>query len=147
MLNTRSVSSHLKTKFLFLDNCQVPYLFFSTSSGTFSYNTEESTSSPTIFNNSVNALFSFDGINKRLYLHTAIDEITSYNLNGSYLTTINIQNVEFFSVDGRNNLIYYHQPLQERIFVYNITSGQSASVGALSGVTGVKDMEMDMTNE
>jgi hypothetical protein len=89
---------------------------------------------------------SFDGINKRLYFHTANNEITSYNLDGSYLSTITILNVEFFTVDGRNNLIYYHQPLQDRIFVYNMASGQSTSVGALSGVTGVKDMEMEMAN-
>ena len=102
-----------------------------------------------MFNNRANALMSFDGINKRLYFHSANDEITSYNLNGSDLIfeiTIVIQNVEFFSVDGRNNLIYYHDSLQDRIFVYNITSGQSASVGALSGVTGMKDMEMDIPN-
>ncbi|CAB4033642.1 mucin 4, partial [Paramuricea clavata] len=128
------------------ENCQVPYLFFSTSSGTFSYNTEESTSSPTIFNSRVNALMSFDGINKLLYFHTTNNEITSYNLDGSYLSTITIQNVEFFTVDGRNNLLYYHDDLQDRIFVYNITSGQSTLVAGLSGVTGVKDMEMEMAN-
>jgi hypothetical protein len=135
-----------KTKFPFLDNCQVPYLFFSTSLGTFSYNTEESTSSPTIFNNRVNALLSFDGMNKRLYLYVQNDGITSYNLNGSDLSTIDIDNVEFFTVDARYNLIYYHQPLQDRIYVYNITSGQNVPVGALSGVTGVKDMEMEVEN-
>ncbi|CAB4009691.1 fibrillin-2-like isoform X48, partial [Paramuricea clavata] len=124
------------------DNCQVPYLFFSTSSGTFSYNTEESTSSPNMFNSRANALLSFDGMNKRLYFYTANDEITSYNLNGSDLSTITIQNVEFFTVDGRNNLLYYHQRLQDRIFVYNITSTQSTQVGALSSVTGTKDMEV-----
>ncbi|CAB4000304.1 low-density lipo receptor-related 2 [Paramuricea clavata] len=131
------------------DNCQIPYLLFSTSSGTFFYNTEESTSSPFMFNNRANALMSFDGMNKRLYFHTANDKITSYNLDGSDLIfeiTIVNHNVEFFSVDGRNNLIYYHDSLQDRIFVYNITSGQSASVGALSGVSGMKDMEMDIPN-
>ena len=99
-----------------------------------------------MFNSRLNALLSFDGINKRLYFYTANDEITSYTLNGSDLSTMVIANVEFFTVDGRNNLIYYHQPLQERIYVYNITSGQSAQVGALSRVTGVKDMEMEVEN-
>jgi hypothetical protein len=74
------------------------------------------------------------------------DGITSYNLNGSDLSTIDIDNVEFFTVDARYNLIYYHQPLQDRIYVYNITSCQNVPVGALSGVTGVKDMEMEVEN-
>jgi hypothetical protein len=120
----------------------VPYLFFSTSTGTFFYNTEESASSPTIFNSRVNALMSFDGKNKRLYFHTQNDEITSYNLDGSDLITMSIFNVDFFTVDGQNNLLYYQDALQDRIFVYNITSAQSAPLGALSGVTGVKDLEM-----
>ena len=93
-----------------------------------------------------NALFSFDGFNKRLYLHTTNNEITSYNLDGSDATTIVVENVEFFTVDGRNNLIYYHHSLQERIWVYNITSGQQSSVDALADIAGVKDLEMDLTN-
>ena len=120
----------------------MPYVFFSTSLRTFSYNTEESTSSPTIFNSRVNALMSFDGTNKRLYFHTANNEITSYNLDGTDLITTTILNMDFFAVDGRNNLLYYHHNLHNRIFVYNITSAQSVPVGALSGVTGVKDMEL-----
>jgi hypothetical protein len=74
------------------------------------------------------------------------DGITSYKLNGSDLSTVDIDNVEFFTVDARYNLIYYHQSLQDRIYVYNITSGQNVPVGALSGVTGVKDMEMEVEN-
>lgn len=93
-----------------------------------------------------NALFSFDGINKRLYLHTMNNQIISYNLDGSNSTTIVVENIEFFTVDGRNNLIYYHHSLPERIWVYNITSSQHSAVDALADVVSAKDLEMDMTN-
>ncbi len=97
-------------------------------------------------NDHVDALLSFDGVNKRLYLYTADEGIISYNLDGSGRTGIMIDNVELFTVDGGNNLIYYLHRLRERIYVYNITSGQDTSVTALSHVSGVKDLEVNMTN-
>ncbi len=112
--------------------------------GTLSYNTEKSASSPTMVDKLKNALLSFDGINKRLYLYT--DRIASYNLDGSDLTTIAISHLKFFTFDGRNTLIYYYHTLEERIWVYNITSGQQNFVVALRQVSSVKDMEMDTTN-
>ena len=134
-----------KTKSLFSDGCQVPYLFFSTSlGGTFSFNTEESTSSPSMVDTRTNALLSFDGINKRLYLYT--DRIESYKLDGSDLTTIGISHLKFFTVDGRNNLIYYYHIVDERIWVYNITSAQQNYVVPLRRVSSVKDMEIDTRN-
>ena len=94
--------------------------------------------------NRTNALLSFDGTNKRLYLYT--DRIASYNLDGSDLTTIAISHLKFFTVDGRNNLIYYYHIHEERIWVYNITSAQQNVVDALRPVSSVKDMEMDTAN-
>ena len=132
--------------YLILDRCQVSYLFFSTSLGTFSYNTQESTSSPSIFNDHVNTLLSFDGVNTRLYLYNDDEGIISYKLDGSERTGIAIDNVELFTVDGQNNLIYYLHTLLQRIYVLNITSGQDTPVAALSDVASVKDLEMDMTN-
>lgn len=132
--------------FLLLESCQVPYLFFSTSSGTLSYNTQESSSSPNMVDSLVNALLSFDGANKRLYLYTEPNELRSFNLDGSVSTTVSINNVESFAVDGRNNLIYYNHELNDRIWLYNLTSGQNSAVAALSGVSSVKDLEISMTN-
>ncbi len=114
--------------------------------GTLSYNTQESTGSPTMIDNRVDALLSFDGINKRLYFYTADEGITSTDLDGSNSTTISIDKVKFFTVDGRNNLIYYYHSLQDRIYFYNITSGEDSSVEALADVASVKDLDMDSTN-
>ena len=130
----------------YLDQCQVPYLFFSTSLGTRSYNARESSSTSNEFNDQVNALFSFDGINKRLYTYTEVEKITSHNLAGSDSTTINVGNIEFFAVDGRIGLIYYYHQAQERISLYNVTSGINGQVAALADVTSVKDLAIDVTN-
>jgi hypothetical protein len=99
-----------------------------------------------MFDDTVNALFSFDGINKRLYLYTQASGLSSYRLDGSDVTTITVANVEFFAVDGRNNLIYYHHVLNERIWVYNITSEENSAVTGLSDVESAKDMEIDVIN-
>ena len=136
---------HIQNEF-FIDQCQVPYLFFSTSLGTRSYNTQESSSDPNTFNDQVKALLSFDSINKRLYTYTSEERFTSYNLDGSESTTIGIDNVELFTVDGQNNLIYYYHEAQNRIWLYNISSRESSEVAALADYASVKDLEMDVTN-
>ena len=97
-------------------------------------------------NNHVNALLSFDGVNKRLYLYTMSQGITSFNLDGSDSITMDLENVDVFTVDGQNNLIYFLHSLQERIYVYNITSGQDSQVAAISDIASVKDLEMEITN-
>ncbi len=94
--------------------------------------------------NRKNALLSFDDINKRLYLYT--NGIASYKLDGSDSTTIGISHLNFFTVDGRSNLIYYYHIHQEQIWVYNITSAQQNVVDVLRPVSSVKDMEMDTRN-
>ena len=89
---------------------------------------------------------SFDGINKRLFTYTEEERFTSYNLDGSDSTTINVDNVEFFVVDGQSSLIYYHHEARDRMYLYNLTSGRNAEVAALAGVTSVKDLAIDVTN-
>ena len=131
--------------FSYVELCQIPYLFFSTSSGTLFYNAQDSNPSPSMVNDDIdNAFLSFDGINKRLYLYT--NKMVSYKLDGSDQTEIDIDNVEFFAVDGRNNLIYYHHERKDEIYVYDIGSGENGPVAALSGITSAKDMEVDMRN-
>ncbi|XP_028410566.1 IgGFc-binding protein-like [Dendronephthya gigantea] len=100
------------------DLCQIPYLFLSTSSGTVSYNTENSTSIPMKVDDRVNALLSYDAINRR------------------------------YSLSMEETILYYYHELHSRIYVYNITSGQSqgTEVDALKDISSVKDLEMDTTN-
>ena len=121
-------------------------MFFSTSSGTLYHNKLKSNNTPSMVNDNINnALLSFDGIKKRLYLHAG-DKMFSYKLDGSNRTEFDLDNVEFFAVDGRNQLIYYHHDLQDKIYAYDIESGTDGEVAQLSTVSGVKDMEVDMRN-
>ena len=132
--------------FPFLDRCQIPYLFFSSPTGTLSYNTQENGGSPTTFNDVANALLAFDGVNKRLYVYAGSGVMTSYRLDGSDPMTIDISNVDTFTVDGRSNVIYYHHELQTSIRIYNMTSNEDISKDGLSDVESVKDLDIDFTN-
>ena len=130
-----------------LDLCHVPYLIFSNSSGAYSYNTQKTASRAIIkAKHYKNALLSFDGIKKRLYLKTTKQEIRSCNLDGSGLTTMAISYVELYTVDGQNNLIYFFHSNLDKVHIYHITSAQTSVVEALSKVNGVKDVEMDTIN-
>ena len=132
--------------FPFADRCQIPYLFYSSPLGTWSYNTEETGGSPMMFNNRASALVSFDGVNKLVYFYTGNEGITKYYLNGSSSMTININNVEVFAVDGRRNVIYYHHELRDRIWIYNMTSGENVAENNLENVASIKDLDMDYKN-
>ena len=89
---------------------------------------------------------SFDSINKRLYFYIKDIGIKSLYLNGSNSTTIDISNVEFFTIDGRNNLIYFHHVRREEILIYDITNNQQDEIDVLSDVTSVKDIGVHETN-
>ena len=99
-----------------------------------------------MFNNRASALLSFDSVNKLLYVYTESAGITSYYLDGSSSMTIDINNVEFFTVDGRNNVIYYLHELEDRIWVFNMTSGENNAEDDLEDVASVKDLDMDHIN-
>ena len=130
----------------FSDRCQIPYLFISTPSNIQSYNTKNSSEGSAIFVNRTNTiLLSFDDTNKRLYSYSE-SVITSYDLDGSILATINIPNVEFFTVDGQNNVIYYHTTLEDKLQMYDIAMNQDSEIAALSSVTRIKDLDIDMKN-
>ena len=94
----------------------------------------------------VNALLAYDGVKRRLYNYVEDEGIVSYNLDGSNSTTFNVKNVQHFTVDGRNNVIYYSHSLHVRIWMYNMTSGENTAVDALSDVSSVKGLDMDMIN-
>ena len=72
--------------------------------------------------------------------------MTSYDLDGSNSTDFDINNVEVFAVDGRNNLIYYYHEFSEKLFFYNITTGEDNEVAGASAVAGVRDLEIDTRN-
>ncbi|XP_028410753.1 uncharacterized protein LOC114533436 isoform X5 [Dendronephthya gigantea] len=128
------------------DRCQVPYLFVSTSMGTLSYSTKESTPSPKSIDGRLNALLSYDGINRKLYLYFNTTGFESYNLDGSNATSIPISNVSFFTVDGKSNVIYYYHSLHKSIWMHNISSGQQTAVEALSDISDVRDLEIDIAS-
>ena len=131
----------------FSDRCQLPYVYFSGSSNILSYNADNSSERTTIVVSRPDALLSFDAVNKRLYTHIPRDDvITSYDLDGSNSTEINLQNVEYFTVDGQDGVIYFYHSRINQIYIYDIANEQDSAVNALSAVSSVKDLDMDLTN-
>ena len=133
---------------LFLDRCQITYLFLSTSSEILSYNTKDSNGSTTKFIDSGNALLSYDGVNKLLYQYSeSKEEIASYRLDGSQSSIFSGEDVGSFTVDGRSKVIYYYHKPEAKIRVFDISTKTDSLVNALSDIGGVKDLDMDMINE
>lgn len=91
-------------------------------------------------------MLSFDSINKRLYFYVEDVGIKSVYLDGSDSVTIDISDVKFFSIDGRNNLIYFYHVRRDEILIYDITNNQQDELDALSDVTSVKDIGVHKTN-
>ena len=89
---------------------------------------------------------SFDRINKLLYRYIGGEGFTSYDLNGASSTLADVPNVEFFTVDGRSNVIYFHHIQEDIIWMYNIISGQYQRVADLFHVFSITDLDMDDTN-
>ena len=85
-------------------------------------------------------------MNKLLYLYIEGEGFRSYDLNGASSALADVPNVEFFTVDGRSNVIYFHHTQEDKIWMYNITSGQYHRVADLSDVSSIKDLDMDDTN-
>jgi hypothetical protein len=128
------------------DRCQIPYVYFSGASNVQSYNVDNSSERTTIVVNRPDALLSFDAVNKRLYTYTEDAGIISYDLDGSNSTTIEIENVEVFTVDGRDGVIYYYHKRFNNMWMYDIANSQGSEFSRLSSVTSVKDLDMDETN-
>ena len=110
------------------------------------YNPENSSSIPTKVDDRVNALLSFDAVNKRLYFYVQSEGLTSHYLDGSDSTTISVTDVELFTVDSRSNLVYYYYKITQKLRTINMTSGKEDDVDALSSLSSIKDLEMDTTN-
>ena len=135
------------TKSLLIDPCQTSYLFFSTASEVLYYNNGDSADGLTKIDDQVEASLAYDSANRRLYLYLdSPGKIISYYLDGSGSTSFNVVEVQYLTVDGRNNVTYYRHKLQDRIWIFNMTSGQASAVEGLSDVASVKDLEMDVTN-
>ena len=82
-----------------------------------------------------------------MYYDNSENNLYSVNLNGSNRTVlINDGNIEDFAYDGVHSVLYYVHTLTGQINSFNISSGERGAVEALSSVTNIRDLDMDIKN-
>ena len=84
----------------------------------------------------------YDRFSRRLFYYVS-DNFYSIEQDGSDLRDIAVVgNVDRFTVDGRNNIIYYINDLTDTISKLNMTNSAETDVGI-----SAKDIDMDSVNK
>ena len=111
------------------------------------------TSSGIVSNSSVllpttNSILGYDRHNRKLlYYNDDTENVYTANLDGSNSTVlVNVRNVDDFAYDGRRNVLYYLHKHTLKIHLVNVTSGEDAPFDALSSLSAIRDLEMDIKN-
>jgi hypothetical protein len=84
----------------------------------------------------------YDRFSRRLFYYVS-GNFYSIEQNGSDLRDIGaVDNVDRFTVDGRNNIIYYINDLTDIISKFNVTNSAETDLGVRA-----KDIDMDSVNK
>ena len=88
----------------------------------------------------------YDPVSRRLFYYNS-DNFYSMQQDGSDLKHLGeVKQVVRFTVDGRNNIIYYVHESTDTVYMFNMTSAENAEVSDLEDVAGVRDVDMDNKN-
>ena len=92
--------------------------------------------------------YKYDKYNRRvLLLNPNSDNLFSIYLNLSASTfLVNIKNVNDYSYDGSNRILYYLNGLTSKVHSFNISSGKDTPVQALSPFSDIQALEIDIKN-
>ena len=130
------------------DVCQVPILFYTTSSQITYYSTTGNTTTTGKFVDSTESLLAYDKHSRRLYFYNSTNGGTIFNANldsSDIQTVISLSEVRRFTV-GKYQNIYYIHGLSDNVQFVNVTSKVDTVVSSLSSATGLKDIYMDTRN-
>ena len=133
--------------FLSLDVCNVPVVvYYDASNINYQVTINNSTTSASLGSGGAIDM-SYDPISRRLFYYES-NKFYSIEQDGSDLKQIvNALNVERFTIDGRNNVIYYILEQNDKVHMINMTSLENEQVTALANIDGVKDVDMDSINQ
>ena len=129
-----------------LDVCNIPVIFF--------YGESEINYEVTIDNVTTSARIGsvgaddmdYDPVSRRLFYHK-LDNFYSMEQDGSDLKHLGeVKHVARFTVDGRNNIIYYIHESTDTVYIFNMTNSENLKVGSLVFLTSAKDVDMDNEN-
>ena len=130
------------------DVCQLPILFYTTSSQITYYSTIGNTTTTAKFVDSTNSLLAYDKHSRRLYFYNLTKDGTIFNANldsSDIQTVISLTDFGRFTV-GKYQNIYYIHGLSDNVQFVNVTSKVDTVVSGLSSATGLKDIHMDTRN-
>ena len=89
----------------------------------------------------------YDPFSRRLFFYDVQENFYSFEQDGSDLRRIDLNQVERFTVDGSNNIIYYIHKSTDTIYMFNMTSLENVEVIDLVDIIGAKDIDMDSLNK
>ena len=127
--------------------CNIPVVFYYGFSGiSYQVTINNVTTSERLVGNEVKDM-NYDASSRRLFLYDDLKNFYSIEQDGSDLRHIEMENVDRFTVDGKNNIIYYIHKSTDTIFMLNMTDMENAEFADLADVAGAKDIDMDKINK
>ena len=127
--------------------CNIPVVFYYGFYGTnYQVTINNVTTSERFVGNDVKDM-NYDPSSRRLFLYHDSKNFYSIEQDGSDLRRIEIENVDRFTVDGNNNIIYYIHKSTDTIYMLNMTNMENAEIADLADVAGAKDIDMDNINK
>ncbi len=130
------------------DLCQVPILYYANSSVIYSYNTKDGDFSPNLILRLPDTQLVYDKHNRQMLTYISAGTLSRVTLDGLNITTLatNEEFIRRFTYDGRRNIIYYLHDARQTIYMLNLTSMEDKEVGALSHISNIKDLDIDVLN-
>jgi hypothetical protein len=127
---------------LFLDVCNIPVVvYYGPSAINYQVTVNNVTTSGSLVNGGAEDM-DYDRFSRRLFYYVS-GNFYSIEQDGSDLRDIAaVDNVGRFTVDGRNNIIYYINSLTDIISKLNMTNAVETNVGI-----SAKDIDMDSVNK
>ena len=127
---------------MFLDVCNIPVVVYYGPSGiNYQVTVNNVTTSGRLVNGGAEDM-EYDRFSRRLFFYVS-GNFYSIEQDGSDLRDIgSVGNVERFTVDGRNNIIYYINTLTDIIYKLNMTNSVETDLGI-----SAKDIDMDSVNK
>ena len=132
--------------FLILDVCNIPvFVYYGGSEIDYKVTISNVTTSGSLVGGEATDV-DYDPVSRRLFYHVS-ENFYSVELDGSDVRQIKeVNQVVRFTVDGRNNVIYFIFESTDTVYTLNMTNSQTNQVDDLVDVTGVKDIDMDIVN-
>ena len=128
---------------MFLDVCNIPVVvYYGPSAINYQVTVNNVTTSGRLVSGGAEDM-DYDRFSRRLFFYVSGNFYSIEQDDGSDLRDIGaVGNVERFTVDGRNNIIYYINTLTDIIYKLNMTNSVETDLGI-----SAKDIDMDSVNK